>query len=116
MDRDALLKMVQNKLAVSMVEGLSEEERKKIIAEAISERLSKLGGSWEIERILRDESLKYACEYIQKPEVAERLRTIAIDVVEDVIGGIQKAVGEALEDCIKSKYKRFLSDKGWDDK
>jgi hypothetical protein len=42
MEERNLLKMVQDKLAVSMVESLSEEERKEIIAEAISDRLSRV--------------------------------------------------------------------------
>ena len=116
MDKDILLKTIQNKLAVNMVESLTEEERKEIIAEAIVDKLSSISTGWEVENILRDEVLKYACEYIQKPEVEKKLMDMAVQTAEEVIYGIQKAAREALEDCIKSKYQRFLSGKKYSDK
>jgi uncharacterized membrane-anchored protein YjiN (DUF445 family) len=111
MEERNLLKMVQDKLAVSMVESLSEEERKEIIAEAISDRLSRMSADWKVEQLLEAEVLQYAAEYAQKPEVKERLKQKAVEAVNDVIEGIHILVGKALEDYIKSNYERILSKK-----
>jgi len=115
MNNDELIASVQYKFALSLIENLSESERRQILADAVQRCLKDLKIGWEAEKILKEEALKFAREYARTPEVQEKLRSAARKAVDDIIDGIQKVIGRAIEEDLKSEYTQILSKRKYGD-
>lgn len=108
-----LEKALQTQIAMQMIESLDEGMRKEILAEGVKRQLSNLQLDYEVEKIIKEEAMVFAREYIQQPEIQEQLREKAYKVVDDIIDGIVKTIGRGIENDIKNNYTRILSDKAY---
>lgn len=112
MDVKSIQNAVQQEIAAKVITNLPDEQKNIIIASAVEQILTReLMIKWDIERLLKDYAMNYAFEYIQEPKIQQKLKNMAIKATNDVIDGIVKLVGKAIEDDIKCKYIRILSDK-----
>jgi len=102
---------VRTELAMRMIENLSPEMKKEILAQGVMRELSHLQLDWRVSEILKEEAMKFAREYIQQPEIQAQLREKAHKAVDDILDGIVNVIGRGIENDIKDNYTRILSEK-----
>jgi uncharacterized membrane-anchored protein YjiN (DUF445 family) len=113
MDIKNIQEMLNKELATKIINTLPDEQKNLIIAEAVQKVLLKDGfiSDWEIRKILEKYALNFAHEYAQTDEVQRKLKEKAYEAVDDILEGIVKHIGKGIENEIKNKYSRILSDK-----
>ena len=117
MDTKTIENAIQQEIATKVISNLPDEQKNIIIAEAIKRILTKdLFIDWEVKKMLNQYGLAYAYEYVQNPEIQNNLKEKAISVVNDVMDGVIKVIGKAIEDDIKSQYTRIFSERSYGDK
>jgi len=118
MECKSIEQYLNQEIAAKVISSLPDEQKNIIIAEAVSSLLVKQFSisEWDIKKMLKDFALAHAFEYAQTDEVQERLKAIAHEAVDDVLTGIVKVIGKAIEDDIKSRYTRILTDNKYNDK
>ena len=107
-DIEQALKM---EIALKTIQSLPEEMKNEILAQGVMRELASIKLDWEVSKILRDEAMVFAHEYVKQPEIQEQLREKAHKAVDDVLDGIVKVIGRGIENDIKNNYTRILSDK-----
>ncbi len=110
-----LEELLRKEFAVKFVESLPPDEKVAILAKGVERVLEKLEFKWEVEKVLKAEAVKFAVEYVKQPDVQQRLRNKAVRVVETFFEELTKLIGKELEDLIKSRYRRILSEVQWND-
>lgn len=107
---DGLEKSLQHEIATKVILNLPEEQKQAIIASGITKLLREdLRLDYEIEKLLKNEAIVFAGEYIKQPEVQDVLRKEAQTAVDKIIDGIWKAIAQGIEASIKNKYKTLFS-------
>ena len=96
--------------ALDFVNKMPDEQKQAVIAAAVEDILKNLRLDYEMKNLLTAQAMVIAKEYIASPQVQSKLEKAVIQATADVLSGIQKALGKGLEDTIKSKYSRILSD------
>lgn len=103
-----LTKAVQTKIAVEIVSKLSPEERDAIIGKAVADVLRKEQLlSWDVQKLLQAEGVRYAAEYIQRDDVQERIKAAAHNAVDTIMQNIVDIVGQEAASIIKSEYRKL---------
>lgn len=109
-DVNNLEKSLQQEIALKVILNLPEEQKQAIIANGITKLLKEdLRFDYEIEKLLKNEAIIFAGEYIKRPEVQEILREKAQVAVDKIIDGVWKAIAQGIEASIKNKYKTLFS-------
>lgn len=104
--------ILHHDIAVKVIAELSDEQKNRIIGEAVRRMLVKeVSSNWEIEKLLKEYALAYAYEYVQNEDIQAELKDQAIKAVDDVLKGVVSLIGREIEDGIKSRYVRIRSDK-----
>jgi len=114
--KDELTKAIELEIALKTIEALPKEQKDRLLADAILRKLETMNIAYEAGRILESYTIKYVHEFVKQKDVQEKLRQKAHDAVDKVIDGITKKMGEVLEDFIKCKYERLLSEPKLTDK
>lgn len=112
MDTKSIEKYLQEEIAAKVIMAMPEPQKNQVIADAIGKLLEKtIVSEWDIKQLLQEYAMAHAFEYAQTPDIQEKLKQQAHQVVDDVIDGIIKNIGKAIESDIKNKYSRILSEK-----
>lgn len=111
MENKDIMEIVKQKMAQEFIGAMDEDLKKQVLSEAVMREIKGLYLDSTVKDLLKAEALEFAREYSQTEEVANALKTKAREVVDDIMDGILKTLGKELEDHIKSKYGRILSDK-----
>lgn len=103
---DDLEKVLRHEIAAKVVAALPEEQKREIIARGIVKVLEDMNFrlSYEIEKLLVEQALVFAGEYIKRPEVQETIRQKAHRAVDAILDQIVELIAKRAEEAIKSKY------------
>lgn len=101
---DILIKEVAGKILAQ----LSEEEKSKILKDAIASKLTIITDFWELCKVVEAEVLRLAAEYMKQPDIQQKMRETAIAKVDELMTGLIDMFGKSLEDWAKTEYKRIL--------
>ncbi len=115
MDKD-LTKVIELEIALKTIEALPKEQKEKMIADALLRELKEMRIGYEVGKVLEAHAMEYVYQYAKQPEIQEKLKTKAQEVVNDVIEGITIGMGRELEEYIKTKYRRILSPEKYGEK
>jgi len=92
LDKKEVLDLVREKIAEEVVNSLTDEVKKAVLAEAVKELLSSWSFKREIENATREIALSEMHNYLKLPEVRERIRQQAIAAAEQFIAVLYKAL------------------------
>jgi len=101
-------------MAAGVIERLSEESRKEVLAEALKQALR----SWEVEKAVNEAVEEIASHemsaYLKQPEVVERIRSESVAAVERVLVQLPLALVDILLQGLmgRSQYDRKETDFG----
>ena len=82
---------VRKQIAADVVNSLDENAKEKIITNAVSDLLDSYKFRGNLEKAIEEESLRILHEYIQLPEVKEKIRMKTIVATEKFIDTFQQA-------------------------
>ncbi len=97
-------------VAQKVLENLPEEQKRKVLEMSLTKTLEEVLRPWNVEKAIKDDVNRYMSEYIKRPEIQERIKVATQDAVDKLMEGVIKAIIEASQDHIKSKYVKFLKD------
>lgn len=111
MNQIDLEELVKQDIIAKVISTLPDEQKNEIVARGVIKLIENFKVSWEVEKIVQRQAFIFAEEYVKQPEVAQRLRVKAREAVDKIIDSIVIALAKEMEDGIKSKYVRILSEK-----
>ena len=94
-------------VAAELLGKMSAEEKESILKDAIVRKLNDLD-TWGLKKLIDTEALRLASEYLQDPEVQEKIRQAAILKANALIDGLIDTFGEGLELWAKSEWRKVL--------
>ncbi|SMB97992.1 hypothetical protein SAMN00808754_2063 [Thermanaeromonas toyohensis ToBE] len=100
---DTLEKFLQQEIAAKVVAALPEEQKQEIIAKSLTRMLlTDLHLDWEIGKLLTEQAMTLAAEYVKRPEIQEALRRKTYEAIEKILDGVVEAIAKKAEHAIKS--------------
>ncbi|GAQ24237.1 hypothetical protein [Tepidanaerobacter syntrophicus] len=111
MDNDTLLKAMIAETASKIINNLSADNKEAILTNAVENILRDFRIGYQLEKTIEDEAIKFAKEYMQKPDVQRRLKEKAINAVEEVMDGLAQAISKKTEQVIRDNYIKWVKDK-----
>ena len=82
---------VRKQIAADVVNSLDENAKEKIITNAVGDLLDSYKFRGKLEKAIEEEAIRVLHEYIQLPEVKEKIRTKTIVATEKFIDTFQQA-------------------------
>lgn len=103
---DDFEKALRQEIAAKVIAALPDEQKQEIIARGIAKAINDISFrlDYEVEKLLTEQALVFAGEYIQRPEVQEKLRQKAHLAVDAILERIVQVMAQRAEEAIKSKY------------
>ncbi len=98
-------------VAGKLIEALPEEERKKLLEASMIKTLKDMFRPWNVEQLIQKDVEKYMAEYVQQPEVQQKIKIATQDAVDRLMEGVINSVVIASQDAIKSEYRKFVEQK-----
>ena len=95
-------------VAAKLIDALPEEERKKILEASLAKTLKEMLKPWNVEKAIESDVKKYMSEYINQPEVQERIKVATHEAFDKFMNGVINTIVISSQDAIKSSYKKFI--------
>lgn len=106
---EAMEKAIMCQVAAKLIDSLPEEKKKEILEASLTKTLQDVFKPWHVEQAIKKDVEKYMAEYIQDPEVQERIKNATRDAVDKLMDGVINCVVTASQSDIKSEYRKFIN-------
>lgn len=104
--------LVKAQIAQKIIESLPESERQKILEASITKTLQEVLKPWNVEKAISSDVNRYMSEYLQNPEVQNRIREATKKAVDELISGVIRVIISNSQRGIKSEYQEFMKLQG----
>lgn len=108
MEIDEIEDIVRTKVAQQIIETLPESERRKILEASLVKTLKDVLSSYQVEKAIKNDVERYMVEYIQNPEVQERIKKATFESMNKLMQGVINVIISRSQDGIKSDYAKFV--------
>jgi len=114
MDTKQIEYAIRSEMAKAFIENLPEEMKNQLMAASVEKTLGDLCTSYsmkeEVGKQLLEPMRVYVKDYIEDPEVQEKLKQSAHEAVDIMFDAITKSIVSEMQRNIESKYHMFVTE------